>query len=296
MIGRSMPNRPVRLDLVVPVYRGERYLARLVAEIDALRVSLARRGLPLELVRACFVDDAAVDGSAALLDHLARTHDWIEVLHLRENAGQHGATVAGFAKSDADWIATLDEDLQHRPHHILELLARAVASSADLVYAAPSHAVHRTFYRDLASWAAKSTISWVTGIPEIRQINSFRLVRGDVARAASRLFRPSRYLDVVLLWCSRRVESVAIELIDGRDAAGEPSGYSFSALLNHAARMIRTAREGPPQLAAEEEAALRTRNEFDGSSREPRGTTLSNRLAIDRSQDRRLVGHLVAPP
>ena len=291
-----MPNRPVRLDIVVPVYRGEHYLEQLVAEIDALRGSLAKRGLPLELVRACFVDDAAVDESAALLDRLARVHPWIEVLHLGENAGQHAATVAGFAESDADWIATLDEDLQHRPHQVLELLARAVASSADLVYAAPSRPVHRTFYRDLASRVAKSTISRLAGIPEIRQINSFRLVRGDVARATSRLFRPGRYLDVVLLWCSCRVESVAIDLCDRRDASGEPSGYGFSALLNHAARMIRTAREGPPHLAAEEEAVFRNPNASESSSRDPRRTALSNRLSIDRSHDRRLVEHLPFPP
>ncbi|MBP9146377.1 MAG: hypothetical protein KBI44_18000, partial [Thermoanaerobaculia bacterium] len=66
-----MPPRRQCLSIVVPVYRGERYLEQLVAELASLRGMLLRERSPVEVDRAIFVDDAAVDGSGPLLDRLA---------------------------------------------------------------------------------------------------------------------------------------------------------------------------------------------------------------------------------
>lgn len=241
--------RRQRLSIVVPVYRGERYLGQLVAEIAALREALQGAGSPIEVDGAVFVDDAAVDGSGPLLDLLAAKHAWIEVLHLPRNSGQHAATAAGFTRATGDWIATLDEDLQHRPASLLELLAAAVADSADLAYAAPFGGVHRTYYRDLSSRTAKLCVSLLTGNRNVRHFNSFRLVRGPIARAAATRVDRDTYLDIALTRLTDRVVAVPLALIDRRDLAGQPGGYDFPALLRHAGRMLRSAWRRPPRRA-----------------------------------------------
>lgn len=243
-------NRPQRLAIVVPVYRGESFLAQLVEEIGQLRTTLQQAGSPIALERAVFVDDAAVDGSARLLDGLAAARPWVEIVHLERNAGQHAATAAGFARCQADWIATLDEDLQHRPQVLLELLAAAAAASADLVYAAPMGSVHRTFYRDFSSRLAKRCICRLAGNPNVRHFNSFRLVRGSVARAAAGVFASEVYLDIALSWFTDRVVAVPVALVDRRDVAGQASGYDFLALARHAQRMITSSWSGPPDTGA----------------------------------------------
>ncbi len=244
-------NGPQQLAIVVPVYRGESFLAQLVEEIGKLRATLQQAESPIALERAIFVDDAAVDGSARLLEGLAPARPWIEVVHLERNAGQHAATAAGFARCPADWIATLDEDLQHRPQSLLELLAAAASASADLAYAAPLGSVHRTFYRDFSSRLAKRWICRLSGNPNVRHFNSFRLVRGTVARAAARAFTGDVYLDVALSWFTERVVAVPVALVDRRDLAGQASGYDFLALARHAQRMITSSWSGPPRLAGE---------------------------------------------
>ena len=202
----------VYLSTVTPVYRGERYLRRLVDEVRELREALDRDGLPVEIVEAIFVDDSSVDGSAGVLAELAAAHAWIKVVSLSRNFGQHPATVAGVLHSSGDWVATLDEDLQHRPRLLVDLLARAADESWDLVYAEPRGAVHGASFRDAASRLYKRFASWVAANPQIRKFNSFRMIRGSVARAAAAVSSRSTYFDVALCWFTDRVPSLPLPL------------------------------------------------------------------------------------
>lgn len=279
--------RAQSLSIVVPVYRGELFLERLVAEIDDLRDVLLEADSPITLDRATFVDDGAVDGSAALLEHLAGRHPWIGILHLPQNSGQHAATAAGIGRSAGDWIATLDEDLQHRPHNLLALLSAATSASADIAYAAPLGAVHRTFYRDVTSRTAKRWISLLSGNPNVRHFNSFRVVRGEVARATAAIFQGDTYLDIAFSWFTDRVLAVPVSLVDRRDLAGQASGYGLLSLARHAQRMIVCAWSGPPN---------RESNGGSASSLSRRSESISRALAIDRSGDAELCTFLETLP
>lgn len=254
-----MSAAPLALSVVVPVFRGEPFLTSLVEELQLLEGELVARRAPIRLAEALFVDDRAVDRSPALLDELADRFRWIEVVHLRENVGQHRATAAGLARCRGDWVATLDEDGQHRPLEILRMLRRAVELDADLVFAAPLGRVHDSLYRDLTSRLAKRLAGLVAGDARVRSFNSFRLLRGGLAREAGKLHEAGQYLDVVLLALTRRSATLALRLEDPRSAASQPSGYSFVALLAHARRLLRGLRASPgPTFAAAAERLERT--------------------------------------
>ena len=228
----------VYLSTVTPVYRGERYLRRLVDEIRELREALDRDRLPVAIAEAIFVDDASADGSTAVLAELAAAHPWVKVVSLSRNFGQHPATVAGVLHSCGDWVATLDEDLQHRPRFLVDLLARAAAESSDLVYAEPRGAVHGSLFRDAASRFYKALMSWVAANPQIRRFNSFRMIRGSVARAAASVASRTTYFDVALCWFTDRVASLPLPLREVRANERDRSGYGVRALLDHARRML----------------------------------------------------------
>ena len=97
----------VLLSTVTPVYRGERHLAQLVAELAAVRSRLEEADEPLVLAEAIFVDDASVDGSSEVLEDAKSRYPWVRVIHLSKNFGQHPATIAGILHSSGDWVATL---------------------------------------------------------------------------------------------------------------------------------------------------------------------------------------------
>lgn len=240
----------IRLSVVVPVYQGADYLEELVFELERVQQDLARRTQRLELSEVIFVDDDSSDRSAEVLRELTQERSWIRVLRLSRNFGQHAATAAGIRESVGDWVATLDEDLQHHPRFLLPLLARAVYEGADVAYARPVGQVHRTRYRDLTSRLYKWLISRIAGNPYARSFNSFRMIRGEIARAAASMMRHESYLDVLLGWFTRRVAVQQLPLRDPRDEAGRKSGYRLRSLLSHARRMLVSSQLKPLRLGA----------------------------------------------
>ena len=105
------------LSTVTPVYAGAPYLECLVSEINDLRMDLLQTQ-HIRLKEAYFVIDGTRDGSFEILENLKKQYDWVMPVELSKNYGQHPATKAGVRLTDSDFVATLDEDLQHRPFEI----------------------------------------------------------------------------------------------------------------------------------------------------------------------------------
>jgi glycosyltransferase involved in cell wall biosynthesis len=232
--------RMTTISVVIPVYNGSDYLPELLAQIHQVRQQMSRSGLLVQLSECICVEDDPVDDSAATLQTLQQDYYWLRVLTLSTNFGQHAATVAGILHSSGDWVVTLDEDLQHDPHHIASLLKDACLNSRDVIYARPAGSIHHSWYRDAASKWTKRCAARFAGNPFIPQFNSFRLIRGSLARAAASRCAPETYFDIALTWFTKRIGSVTFSMKDRRTADGKPSGYRFRSLTRHATRLIVT--------------------------------------------------------
>lgn len=228
----------IKLSVVVPVYSGADYLKSLAGQLDALRSRWIENNAPVSLSEAIFVDDAAIDDSLAVLTSLSEKYPWMTVLSLSRNFGQHPATEAGILYTSGDWVVTLDEDLQHPPALIETLLVKAVRDHYDIVYANPENAVHQNLIRDLGSRCYKRMIARLTGIKTIPLINSFRLIRGTIARAAASVCSHDTYLDIALTWFTERIGFIRADFRDQRMIESGKSGYNLRKLLSHARRMI----------------------------------------------------------
>ena len=226
------------LCTVTPVFRGEKYLRELVTELSRVRTEWEQQNAPIELLESIFVDDGAVDGSSELLAELSEEHSWVTVVTLSRNVGQHSATVAGICHSSADWVATLDEDLQHHPAEIKGLLARVIKAGADVCYASPKNPVHCDSWRDRASVWTKSTLARLAHAPQIKEFNSFRLIRGSIARAAAASSSSQTYLDIAISWFTNSWVSVEIDMEDERFVEGKSSGYGLGGLIRHARHLL----------------------------------------------------------
>jgi glycosyltransferase involved in cell wall biosynthesis len=228
----------IGLSTVTPVFQGASFLRDLVGELSILRHTLEKGCYPVRLVEAIFVDDGSIDDSAAVLARLQAEYDWVKVITLARNFGQHPATVAGILQTSGDWVATLDEDLQHPPHFLLMLLKEAVVKQADVMYANAEQEVHGSLFRDITSRGYKAIVSKLTGNPHVRRFSSFRLVRGSVARAAAAVSTQMTYFDIALCWFTNRIVTLPLPLRDIRYRTQRQSGYSLRSLLGHAWRML----------------------------------------------------------
>jgi len=193
----------ITVSTVTPVYCGEKYLADLIKALGTLRDRWAQEKAPVTLVESIFVIDGAIDDSHSVLLELEKVNDWVRVIDLSRNYGQHAATVAGICHTSTDWVVTLDEDLQHRPEEIDGLFKIQVSNNSDIVYALPKASVHGNSWRDTSSRLTKSILSKLTNTPQIKMFNSFRLIRGSIARAAASSSTSQTYLDIALTWFTK---------------------------------------------------------------------------------------------
>lgn len=238
----------IYLSTVIPVYQGAPFLEKLVEELDIERTRLSDTDAPLQIVEAIFVDDSSIDDSSKILAKIANTYDWTRVITLSRNFGQHPATVAGILHSSGDWVATLDEDLQHRPKYLIPLLLEGIKDSSDVIYAFSKESVHQSFLRDNISRGYKRALGFLSGSPYVHYFNSFRMIRGSVARAAASVSGHETYFDIAISWFTDRTSILNVPLKDQRQKDNGKSGYSLMGLLHHARRLLTSARVKPVRL------------------------------------------------
>lgn len=119
---------PDRFVIVLPTYNERDNLERV---IDALADVRGRTPFPGDVL---VVDDSSPDGTGELAAALARTHDWVHVLHRPAKLGLGQAYLDGFRWAlarDYSHILEMDADLSHPPDAVPRLLA--AAADADLV-------------------------------------------------------------------------------------------------------------------------------------------------------------------
>jgi glycosyltransferase involved in cell wall biosynthesis len=237
---------PVDVSVVIPVFQGERTLEPLVAEIEPLtRGAVTPHGRPFRVGEIILVHDGARDDSAGTIVRLAERHDSVRPVWLSRNYGQHPATIAGMACSVCAWVVTLDEDGQQDPRDVGALLDEAIGSGALLVYATPANPPPHGVLRNLASGTAKWVFVRLLGNRALGSFNSFRLVRGDIARAVAAHCGPNVYLDVALAWVVPKARHCPLHL---RGERGRASGYDLRRLLGHFWRLVLTSGTRPLRL------------------------------------------------
>ena len=230
---------PVGLSIVIPVYRSQDMLPKLA---DALAQVLPTLGRPYEVI---FVNDCSPDGSWQVITDLAGRYEWIKGLSLLRNAGQHAAVLAGIREARYDLTVTMDDDLQHDPAVIPQLLA-VLNDDIDVVYAYPERQRHG-FIRDNCSVFYKWLLTSALKLRAVKNISAYRLFRTSLRDAFAQYYGPNPSIDALLTWGTTRFTSM---LTPHRDRAEGRSNYTFLKLFAHAIRVLTEFSVMPLHLAS----------------------------------------------
>lgn len=226
------------VSVVVPVYQGSSYLKRITESCSRLRQ--IHCNLAYELILVC---DDPLDNSSEIAFELETTVNWIRVISLASNSGQHVATAAGMLHASGDWILTIDEDLQFNPEQAPYMLRQALESGLDIVYARNVQARIGThsYIRNIMSTASKRFIGSISK-DDYTSISSFRIIRSEIAQGIAFSVDQYSYLDTSLfsVTTERRRGVFKTSLSDTRPK--NTSGYSFARLLAHYGRFVSSAK------------------------------------------------------
>jgi glycosyltransferase involved in cell wall biosynthesis len=215
------------ISVVVPVYNSEGTLGALVSRLGTV---LEATGDPYELI---LVNDGSLDRSWEMALQMTAQHDWIMVINLMRNYGQHNALLCGIRAARYDTIVTMDDDLQNPPEEIPKLLAK-LEEGYDAIYGTPVRQQHG-IWRDLASSATKLALQGAMGVQTARQVSAFRAFRTRVREAFAGYRGAFVSIDSLLTWGTTKFGAVTVRHEPRTVGA---SNYTFRKLLAHSLNMM----------------------------------------------------------
>ena len=112
------------VSVVVPAYNAADHVA------DAVASALVRSPVPVEVVVA---DDGSTDGTAAVVERVARADPRVRLVRLATNGGPSRARNAAARAARYGWIALLDADDRWAPGRLERLAAVAERSGSQVV-------------------------------------------------------------------------------------------------------------------------------------------------------------------
>jgi undecaprenyl-phosphate 4-deoxy-4-formamido-L-arabinose transferase len=208
-----------RLSIVIPVYRGEKTVGRLVHKLGD---HLGSR-YDLEIV---LVNDGSPDNSAAVCRNLANTLSFVKFLNLSRNFSEHNAVMAGLNHATGDYTVIMDDDFQNPPSEVIKLVEE-IEKGYDVVfsyYAVKQHHFFRNLGSQLNNWMASVLLEK----PKDLYLSSFKVISRFVVGELIKYDGPYPYVDGLILRFTRNYSRVLV----AHDPRQEgKSGYTIKKLV-----------------------------------------------------------------
>ena len=103
------------LSIIIPVYNSSDIIKKLINQIS---LNLKKR-LKYEIL---LINDSSKDTSWDVISTLSKRYRCIKGINLKKNYGQHSAILIGLKYAKGKKIITMDDDLQHPPSSIIQIL------------------------------------------------------------------------------------------------------------------------------------------------------------------------------
>ena len=203
----------LEVSIVIPVYRSRDCLAPLVEELTAVLSGTIAPG-SYEVI---LVNDDSPDDSWMEIMRLAAAYPSVKGVSLSRNFGQHNATMAGLREAGGRFVVVMDDDLQHPPSAIPDILSR-LRNGADVCYTVYRERKH-ALWKKFGSWVNDVAATVLLGKPRGLYLSSFKGLTRIVVDAVKTYDGPFTYLDGLILDVTRKIDVVTVE--HGHRFAGE---------------------------------------------------------------------------
>lgn len=223
-----MSRSRMRLSVVIPCYQSSDGFADRIRELDHVVDTLEELETEIVLV-ADGRDTGSRDAFIAATQVSPRVKS---VVHLR-NYGEQSALRTGILRSSGDVIVTMDDDGQHNPADIPEIVRAVVDGHSPLVYAIPRNDPHSAV-RGMLSRGGKRLVSALSGLP-VDAVSSFRAFSGDFRDAFKEVRTRDVIVDSILL---DHAVTPTVVFVDYHKRVEGASGYRLSTLFRHAVNLL----------------------------------------------------------
>ncbi|MBS3811941.1 MAG: glycosyltransferase family 2 protein [Halanaerobiales bacterium] len=208
------------LSVVIPVYNSYNSLDELYKRLTKTL------HLKISSYEIIMVDDGSQDDSFAKMLELRKKDERIKLIGLTKNFGQQNALMCGFHYCSGKYIVTIDDDLQHSPHDILNLLTE-IKKGYDIVYGIPTGR-QQLFYRRWGSYLTDKVFNLITNKSSDIRVSSFRILNKKLLKEIIKDKRSFVYLSAIIL---NKTDNIANIKIEHEDRKYGDSNYNIIKLI-----------------------------------------------------------------
>lgn len=212
------------LSIVIPVYNSEEILDELINQITSAIDKKINLFKEFEII---LVNDSSEDSSWQKIKDISNNQKNIIGINLSKNFGQHNALMAGIKISRGDFLITMDDDLQHPPSYIEEIINK-LNEGLDVCYTKYQNNKY-SFIKKLGSIVNDKVANVVLDKPKNIYLSSYKGIKKNVINELKKFNGPYVYLDGLILNITSNIGSIDIE--HNKRLKGN-SGYSFKKLFS----------------------------------------------------------------
>ena len=207
------------LSFVIPCYRSENTIEKVVAEI--IETVGQREGYDYEII--C-VNDCSPDSVQNVLEDLSERNHRIKVIMLSKNMGKHSAVMAGYSFAEGDYIVNLDDDCQSPINHLWEMIDYLERDLCDVVTAEYTRKAE-SLWKRVGSNVNFFISEIMLDKPKGLRFENFSVIKRFVMVEVLNYRNPYPFLEGLFLRVTKRVRSVPMEQRDRGD--DNKTGFTF---------------------------------------------------------------------
>lgn len=210
-------------SIVIPCYKSAGTIETVVSETAKEMDNMGRHEYEFILVNDC-----SPDGGATIkkLREIAAERNYVRVVDLARNTGQHNAMMAGLRAASGEVFISMDDDMQTRPSELHKMF-RAFDEGYDVVYGAYPEK-KESMFRRFGSWVNKMCAVVFLGRPKELKTSSFWIIRKYVRDSIISYEGAHSYLLGLILRSTSSITQVEVEHFEREIGA---SGYTLRTLL-----------------------------------------------------------------
>lgn len=210
-------------SIVIPCYKSSQTIQKVVELTIEQFNNMNIHDFEFILANDCSPDDGK---TLSALKILAEKYQFVKVINLGKNMGQHNAIMACLNYASGDFIIGMDDDLQTDPSQ-LPLLIDKINEGYDLVYGYYQNK-RESLFRRIGSRLNYTTVRMLIGKPKWIKTSSFWIIRKYVKDCIIKYRSSSVHLQCVFL---RATDNIACVPIEHFERAIGQSTYTFKKLV-----------------------------------------------------------------
>lgn len=212
-----------KYSVVIPCYKSHITIEKVVSSTVEEFKNIGITDFEFVLVNDCSPDEGK---TLAVLLEMAEKWDYVKVINLGKNAGQHNALMAALKYATGDFILAMDDDGQTHPSQI-KYIKDKMEEGYDIVYGYYEKK-KESLFRRFGSWLNFTTFRILIGKPKWLKTSSFWMIRKYVRDYVVEYTFPSVHLQGVFLRTTSNIACVPIQHYE-REVGG--STYTLKKLI-----------------------------------------------------------------